>query len=89
MDYELNRLCNRLKGDHADALWLHFDLLRKTGTAFVPNNLEGAKDAKAAQAAATAAARNPRNIGPPNTPAGANKQKVTGTFLIIDIAQGC
>ena len=31
---------NRVRGDHAEALWLHFDLLRKTGTAFVPDNLE-------------------------------------------------
>ena len=31
---------NRIRGDHAEALWLHFDLLRKTNTAFVPDNLE-------------------------------------------------
>ena len=57
---------NRVRGDHAEALWLHFDLLRRTNTAFVPENLERPPGANA----------KPARI-PSASAAAGNKQKVT------------
>lgn len=59
---------NRVRGDHAEALWLHFDLLRKTGTAFVPDNLE--------RPPGTPTVKPLRNPSVAAVAAGGNKQKV-------------
>ena len=68
---------NRVRGDHAEALWLHFDLLRKTNTAFIPDNLERPTGANA-----TAKLKNPSAATAATTN---NKQKVRNklsSFLI-------
>ena len=66
---------NRVRGDHAEALWLHFDLLRKTNTAFIPDNLERPPGPNA-----TAKLKNPSTT---TAAATSNKQKVTNKVLFF------